>query len=117
MKTVLLCVPLKKGCLSQYESFAKEHVKRDKEYKDMLDRYDIHCTKVWHKNINNRDYIFGYHEVGPHFRERMTGWETSDHPFDRWFRESMMAVYDIENAAGMEEPRLIFEVYTASLSA
>lgn len=109
MKTVLFCIPLKKGTLSQYEAFSKEHVKREKEYKDMLTRYDIHCAKIWHKNINDRDYVFVYHEVGPNFREKMTGWDTSNHPFDQWFRENMMAVYDIENAAGMEEPRQLVD--------
>lgn len=109
MKTVLFCIPLKQGCLSQYETFAKEHVQRAKEYKEMLTRYDIHCAKIWHKNIDDRDYVFVYHEVGPGFREKMKGWDTSEHPFDKWFRESMMAVYDIENAAGMEEPRQIVD--------
>ena len=35
----------------------------------------------------------------------MEGWDTSTHPFDIWFRESIMAVYDIENAAGMSQPQ------------
>lgn len=105
METVLFCIPLKPGKLNQYEVFAKESVKKVDEYKDMLNRYDIHCAKTWHKNINDRDYIFVYHEVGPSFRAKMKGWDTSEHPFDEWFRKNMLAVYDIENAAGMEEPR------------
>lgn len=109
MKTVLFCIPLKKDCLIQYESFAKETVKKAKEYKEMLTRYDIQCAKVWHKNISDRDYVFVYHQVGPHFKEKMAGWDTSDHPFDKWFRTNMMAVYDIENAAGMEEPRQLVD--------
>lgn len=109
MKTALFFIPLKKNCLNQYEYFLKETIKKAKQYKEMLTRYDIHCAKVWHKNINNRDYIFVYHEVGPNFRERMKNWDTSSHPFDKWFRETMMAVYDIENAAGMEEPRILVD--------
>jgi hypothetical protein len=107
MESVLFCIPLKKDCLSQYENFAKQTVKKEKEYKDMLNRYDIHCAKVWYKNINDRDYVFVYHEVGPNFRMKMKEWDKSEHPFDKWFRENMMAVYDIKNAAGMEEPRQI----------
>jgi len=105
-KTVLFCIPLKAGCLEQYKNFAKEHTKkeREKEYKEMLLCYDIHTAKIWHKNISDRDYIFVCHEVGANFEEKMKGWDTSTHPFDRWFRESMMAVYDIENAAGMQQP-------------
>ena len=48
-------------------------------------------------------------EVGPEFDEKMKGWDTSEHPFDTWFRENMMAVYDIENAAGMEQPRQLVD--------
>lgn len=109
MKTVLFCIPLKKNCFSQYEDFAKETIKRPMEYKEMLLRYDIHCAKVWHKNIDGQDYVFVYHEVGKDFREKMKGWDTSVHPFDQWFRDNMMAVYDIENAAGMQEPRMLVD--------
>ncbi len=107
MNTVLFCIPLKPNSLAQYEAFAKETVTRAQEYKSMLKRYDIHCAKVWHKNINATDYVFVYHEVGPEFEEKMSTWDTSIHPFDTWFRENMLAVYDIENAAGMEQPRMI----------
>ena len=109
METVLFCIPLKKDCFSQYELFAKETVKRSVEYSDMLKRYDIHYAKVWHKKINNRDYVFVYHEVGSNFREKMKGWDTSSHPFDKWFCDNMMKVYDIENAAGMEEPKMLVD--------
>ena len=110
MKTVLFCISLKTNCLSHYENFAKETINRTAEYKAMLERYDIYCAKVWHKNIDHRDYVFVYHEVGPHFREKMKEWETSTHPFDVWFRKNMMAVYDIENAAGMQEPRALVDI-------
>lgn len=109
MKTILFCIPLKEGTLNQYEAFTKEFVKREKEYSDMLTRYDIHCAKVWHKNINDREYVFVYHEVGPNFREKMKGWDASDHPFDEWFRKNMMAFYDIKNAAGMGEPQQLVD--------
>lgn|SRR3989338_81453 len=109
MKTVLFCIPLKTGCLKQYLDFAHESVKRPKEYKEMMDRYDIHCVKIWHKNIEGRDHIFVYHEVGPHFAEKMKSWDSSQHPFDKWFRESIMAVYDIQDASGMEQPSSVIE--------
>jgi len=44
----------------------------------------------------------------------MKGWDTSDHPFDKWSRDSIMAVYDIENASGMEKPNQLVE-FTAKL--
>ena len=69
----------------------------------MLTRYDIHSAKAWHVNINHRDYILVYHDVGPQFEEKMQGWDSSEHPYDKWFRDSIMAVYDIEDASGMEK--------------
>lgn len=110
MKTVLFCIPLKKGCLNQYKNFANESVKKEKAYKEMLFRYDIFCAKTWHKNVAGTDYIFVYHEVGPNFEEKMKGWDTSSHPFDQWFRESMMAVYDIKNSSGMEKPHQLVDI-------
>jgi hypothetical protein len=109
MKSVLFFIPLKKNSLKQYETFAKQTVVRKNEYKDLLKRYDIHSAKVWHKKIGDRDYILVYHEVGPQFEERMKSWDTSEHPFDKWFRDGMMAVYDIEDASGMEKPHQLVD--------
>ena len=109
MKTVLFCIPLKKGCADQYKEFAQESVRRADEYKEMMTRYDIFCAKIWHKKIGDNDYVFVYHEAGPSFEDKMKGWDTSDHSFDTWFREGMMATYDIENAAGMETPDQVID--------
>jgi len=109
MKSVLFFIPLKEGSLKQYEVFAKETVRRKDEYRDLLKRYDIHSARIWHKNLNGKDYILVMHEVGPHFEEKMKHWDSSQHPFDKWFREGMMAVYDIKDASGMEKPRQIVE--------
>ncbi len=109
MKTVLFFIPLKKGALTQYEEFAKQTVEKKNEYKDLLNRYDIHSAKVFHKNISDKDYILVYHEVGPQFEEKMKSWDNSDHPFDTWFRNGIIAVYDITDASGMEKPRQIVD--------
>ncbi len=95
--------------LDQYLAFAKETTERPQEYSEMLKRYDIHCAKIWNSHFNEHDYVFVYHEVGPEFEEKMSGWETSDHPFDAWFRESINAVYDIESAASVAEPNKVLE--------
>ena len=110
MKTVLFCMALKPGTLEQYLAFAKKTIERGKEYRDLLTRYDIHCAKIWHKKISDRDYIFVYHEVGPNFEEKMKGWPTSEHPFDKWFNENIMAVYDIEDIHGMEQPTQVLNI-------
>ena len=109
MKCVLFFIPLKNGSLGQYEAFAKQTVEKKNDYRDLLKRYDIHCAKVFHKKINDRDYVLVYHEVGPQFEEKMKGWDTSEHPFDKWFRSGMMSVYDIADANGMEKPRQLVD--------
>ena len=107
--TVLYCIPLKEKVLAQYELFAQETIKRAREYRDMLKRYDIYCAKTWHKQFNGQDYVFVYHEVGPDFQNRMKHWDDSAHEFDRWFRENIMAVYDVNKSAEMETMRSIID--------
>jgi len=109
MKSVLFCIPLKPGSLETYLAFAKETTKRSEEYSDMLKRYDIHCAKVWNASLEGKDYVFVYHEVGVQFKDKMTRWDTSTHPFDVWFRESIMAVYNIESAATVEAPNFVLD--------
>lgn len=100
-KSILMSIPLKEGCLEQYLDFAKESQEHSSEYEDMLKRYDIHCAKVWYSEMQGQYYVFVYHEVGPSFEEKMAHWDKSNHPFDTWFRESIMAVYDINSADKM----------------
>lgn len=107
MNNALFCIPLKDGTLAQYEAFVEESKTKSDDWLAMGKRYDIHSVKIWHKHIAGKDYILVMHDVGPEFEEKMTGWDTSSHPFDTWFRESMMKVYDIENAEGMEMPRML----------
>lgn len=71
---------------------------------------------IYHKNIVNfnKDGVrceFVFHLVGKNFNAKMEGWDTSTHPFDCWFRESIMAVYDIENAAGMSQPEALIDFH------
>ena len=114
MKTALFCIPLKQASLQQYLAFCEQTAKHKKdEWKDMLSRYDIHSVKIWHKHISGRDYVFVYHDVGPQFKERLKGWSDSDHPFDKWFNQQIMAVYDVEDVDGMEQPHRIVEFMVA----
>ena len=109
MKSILFCIPLKSGSLQTYLAFAKKTTESPKQYSDMLKRYDIHCAKIWNASLDGKDYVFVYHEVGPQFKEKMKEWDTSTHPYDTWFRESIMAVYDIESAATVEEPNFVLD--------
>ncbi len=95
MKTVLFCIPLKRGCLEQFQEFVKQtNEQKPKEWKDMLARYDMSCVKIWIKTLESRDYVFVYHEVGPDFSEKIKNWNDSKHPFDQWFNQQIMAVYE-----------------------
>jgi hypothetical protein len=95
MQTVLMCIPLKKGCLDQFQNFVKQtSAQKATEWKSMLARYDILNVKIWHKNLAGVDYAFVYHKVGTNFLEKIKGWNTSQHSFDQWFNQQIMAVYD-----------------------
>lgn len=110
MKSILFSIPLKQNCLEQYLNFVEQAEQLKKaEWKEMLSRYDIHCVKIWHKHINDQDYVFVYHEVGPDFEEKLKGWDNSEHPFDQWFNQQIMAVYDIENVDAMEAPKQLVD--------
>ncbi|WP_416430607.1 hypothetical protein [Piscirickettsia salmonis] len=65
---------------------------KSKEWRDMLDRYDIVNVKVFHKVIKESDYILVFHEVGPTFPEKMQEWENSQHPFDQWFNKQIKSM-------------------------
>ncbi len=95
MKTVLFCIPLKTGCVKQFQDFVKQTTEqKSEEWKEMLARYDMSCLKIWIKNLEHRDYVFVYHELGPNFSEKIKGWNNSQHPFDQWFNQQIMTVYD-----------------------
>lgn len=108
--SVLFCIPLKKGCTDQFKKFVKETSEtKSQEWADMLSRYDMSCVKIWIKNIENRDYVFVYHETGPDFPEKIKGWDNSQNQFDQWFNEQITAVYDTGPVeAGAEK---LYELY------
>lgn len=96
MKSVLFIIPLKKGCVDQYKSILKQAVRRKKEYSDCLRRYDLRSAKAWVKSLGGKDYAYIYHDVGENFQEKLKGFGDSTNPFDRWFRERLMSVYEAD---------------------
>ena len=94
MQSVLMCIPLKKDSLTQYANIIKQLEERDSEYREMLQRYDIHRANIFVKQLDGKDYAFVYHEVGDDFSEKIALWESSTHPFDVWMNEQLMTVYD-----------------------
>lgn len=113
MRTVLFCVPLKKNHLSQYEAFVTDTLtNRKSAWLEMLKRYDIHSVAIWTKHMADRDYVFVQHAVGPAFEEKLKGWDDSTNEFDQWFNAQIMAVYDIDNIEGMEQPIQLADLQT-----
>lgn len=99
MKSVLFVLPIKKGCAQQYKDIIKEAEKRKQEYSDCLKRYDLLCAKVWLKTLAGKDYACVYHETGENFREKLKLFVDSKHPFDLWFKEQLMTVYEADPTA------------------
>jgi len=109
MKSVLFTIPMKTNALDDYLAFIKEVLQQDDKYRDMLKRYDIRSAKAWIKRIGDVDYVFVYHDVGPSFEDKIKGWDTSEHPYDKWFNDQIMQAYDVENVEGMESPKQVLE--------
>ena len=60
----------------------------------MLKRYDLLCVKVWVKTLNGIDYACVYHDVGQDFKAKLKTFGDSKNPFDIWFMEQLMTVYE-----------------------
>ena len=110
MDSVLFCIPLKDGSLEEYHAIMAECVAREQEYREMLQRYDLHAAKVWVKNLAGKDYAFIYHEVGPNFEEKLTKFGDSAHPFDQWIGEQLMSVYEADPTADNAKQLIDFMV-------
>ncbi len=95
MKALLFGTFLKSGMLGAYETFAAEITgPRKQEYKALLKRYGLKTAKVWHEKIAGRDYVMIVHEAEDDALERLKGWSSSTHPFDRWFGEQLSLCYE-----------------------
>ena len=94
--TTLFTFPLKPGKLDQYKKFMQECCNGSKqvEFKDLLIRYGMNTLKLWHHNFNGRDYAVFTHDISDDGFERLKGWSTSTHPFDKLFNEQMQDCYE-----------------------
>lgn len=86
---------LKPRTLDTYKKFVAEIMgPRNQEYKELLKRYGIRTTKVWHEKVAGRDYVMVMHEAEDDSLERLEDWESSTHPFDLWFEERLNQCYE-----------------------
>ena len=69
------------------------------EYKDLLIRYGMNTVKMWHHNFNGHDYVLFTHDISDDGFERLKGWSTSTHPFDKWFNEQLQDCYENSDAS------------------
>lgn len=110
MNNLLFCLPLKNGALAQYKQFIKTTSEtKSEEWKDLLARYDMSCVKIWHKELDGKDYVFVYHEIGPKASELLSNWTTSSHPFDLWFGGQLESMFDANAAEAPAES--LFEIF------
>ena len=111
MDSVLFCIPLKPNNLKAFKQFIAD-TERDKKIKwlDMLSRYNLASVKVWYKQFGDCQYVFVYHDTLPGYEEKLATFDNSTHPFDKWFNQQIMAVYDVANVAGMESPSKLTEL-------
>lgn len=112
MNSALFTVPLKPNSLEKFKDIINhtfEH--KSDEWRDMLSRYDLSSVKIWCKHFDGVDYAFVYHDAGDAFEEKLKGWDESTHPFDIWFNDQLMSVYDVANIEGMQAPEHLLDLY------
>ena len=110
MKTILFINPLKPGKLEEYKVFAAEITgPRRKEFVDLLKRYHLKTSEVWHHKLGDIDYVIVRHEVENDIVDPLANWPTSTHPFDQWFQRQLNKLHDME---GVILPNLLFALDT-----
>lgn len=110
MQNILLCLSIKHDRLDQFKSFSEQIIKQKDEYRQMLKRCDILSTRIWQKKINDVNYVFIYHDVGPDFAEKTKSFGESTHPFDKWMQAQIMDIYNFEDVNTQEYPIQIFDI-------
>lgn len=110
--TVLFAIPMKPEKYLEYESFVDLITgKRKKEYKDMLRRYGLKNAKVWYHTFGNIPYLLTVHDLTPEAEEKLKGFATSTHAFDRWFHDECLKVWDVTSFGDLPlQPTFMYEM-------
>lgn len=112
MPSVLFSIPIKTGKYFEYKAFVQEILGPKKEaYQEMLQRYGLKNAKVWHHTIGATQYLFTLHEITPEAPQLLSKFATSSHPFDTWFHDECLNVWDVPNFSELpEQPTFIYEI-------
>jgi hypothetical protein len=112
MRTILLCVPIKKDKIADFKTFVKELLGfKKKDYKELHVRYGITNTRIWMHTLNDKSYILFTHDLSDDLETHMRKFANSKHPFDLWFAEQLEDFYNIEDVDAMsaQPPEFIGE--------
>jgi len=112
MKSVLFSIPIKAGTFKLNEKFVKTILGPKKnEYQDMLRRYGLKNAKVWRHTIGNTGYLLTMHEMLPQAQALLEGFATSTNPFDKWFHDECLKVWDAPSFSEIPiQPTLLYEI-------
>ncbi len=98
MKTLLFINPLKPGKLHEYKAFTAEITgPRKTEFADLLKRYYLKTSEVWHHKLGEVEYVIVRHDVENDIADPLANWLSSTHPFDQWFQQQLFNLHDMEN--------------------
>lgn len=98
MKTILFINPLKLDKFEEYKNFATEITgPRRAEFIDLLKRYHLKTSEIWHHKLGGVEYVMVRHEVDDNVDDPLKNWSTSTHPFDQWFQQQLNKLHDMEH--------------------
>jgi len=112
MQTLVFINPLKPGKLNEYKAFSEENTgPRKEEYADLLKRYGLKTAKVYYHQLEGKECIVVIHDAEDDALERLAGFASSNHPYDRWFFQQLTELHDFEKTEGktLAEPIFSFE--------
>ena len=109
-QTLCFAAPLLPGTTSvdREEMLSCWHGERTEEHAAARRRHGISRESVWIQGTPAGDVAVVLIE-SPDLPTALYELATSDEPFDRWFREHVMAVHGFDLAAGMSLPEPVLE--------
>lgn len=110
MSNLLFCVPIKPNKTDDFKNFIKNCLSgsKEKDYRDLLLRYEINTLKMWTHTIAGKNYALFTHDMSENAEKLLEGWTRSENPFDQWFKLQLEDCYDIESMDHMPPQPVFF---------